>query len=274
MLIQRWQCLHSPDWKTGPGTWSQTNRVLLIRLLEVRVACQLSETCTSAEIGRKVWHLSVRPPPKLTLMNRITGISSGKSHLLLVSSNGRVFSVASSAAFPEHGQMGIQGLTWKTRPPGPYDQCYEVPVATKIRKVAAGYYHSLLLDERGQVYAFGDNSSGQCGFDWAPDTEVIWRPTPIRIMPQESLSLDKAPVCRDISSGGNNSFFVVDAFKPNERIPTYEAVFACGRGLGGSLGNGKWSHYQGSPSKVKDLSGLFECRLSQSLVKMQKYLTE
>jgi len=64
------------------------------------------------------------------------------------------------------------------------------------------------------------------------------------------------------------AFFTVDAEKllgqgedPPE-VQDYNHIIAdvwsCGRGLNGGLGNGKWTHVQETPTKVKALSGLFE----------------
>lgn len=36
------------------------------------------------------------------------------------------------------------------------------------------------------------------------------------------------------------------------------STWACGQGIWGALGNGRWTHVQGTPVKIKALSGLFE----------------
>lgn len=35
-------------------------------------------------------------------------------------------------------------------------------------------------------------------------------------------------------------------------------TWACGQGILGTLGTGRWTHVQGTPTKIKSLSGLFE----------------
>jgi hypothetical protein len=64
-----------------------------------------------------------------------------------------------------------------------------------------------------------------------------------------------------------NSFFTVDATRITDtpvqdgRLKTgriVSDVLSCGQGIYGSLGNGRWVHTQGEPTKIKSLSGLFE----------------
>lgn len=47
--------------------------------------------------------------------------------------------------------------------------------AQKIRKITTGARHSLVIDEFNKVYAFGDNSEGQCT---SGGTRIV-NPTPI-----------------------------------------------------------------------------------------------
>lgn len=66
------------------------------------------------------------------------------------------------------------------------------------------------------------------------------------------------PKVKRIEAGGANSYFCVDA----ENIANGKVsadLFSCGTGIFGNLGNGRWTHVQGTPTKVKALSGLFEC---------------
>src|SRR5204863_2675778 len=98
--------------------------------------------------------------PRLRLGEKVTCISSGLEHVLLLTNAGRVFSAASSSEqFPSRGQLGIPGLAWSTRPEGPYDACHEINAlrAFRITNIATGDYHSLVLDKDGRVFVFGDN---------------------------------------------------------------------------------------------------------------------
>ncbi|KAI0419804.1 regulator of chromosome condensation 1/beta-lactamase-inhibitor protein II [Xylaria grammica] len=200
----------------------------------------------------------------------VTNIASGLEHVLLLTSRGRVFSAASSTSgFPSKGQLGIPGLTWTARPQGPYDQPHEILTLKgfKISQIAAGDYHSLALEQDGRVFVFGDNSSGQLGFEVEKEIPFVDGPIPLPFSKMYRGTHEK-PCVTSIAAGGANSFFTVDATRiamPNEdpsgtrdvgRVTS--DVWACGSGIWGSLGNGKWTHVSLGPSKIKALSSLRE----------------
>ena len=206
--------------------------------------------------------------PKLEHAERICSIAAGVEHLLLLTSTGRVFSAAAStSSFPSRGQMGIPGLTWTTRPTGAYDQPHELTTLRgfNIKAVAAGELHSLVLDSEGRVFAFGDNSAGQLGQE--PNSEIPFVDAP-SLLPISRLyaGTSQTAAVTGIAAGGLNSFFTIDATRvaqPGETPSTLLGrvsadVWACGQGILGQLGTGRWSHVQGVPAKVKALSGLFE----------------
>ncbi|KAI9749716.1 MAG: hypothetical protein M4579_006768 [Chaenotheca gracillima] len=200
----------------------------------------------------------------------ISAMSGGLEHVLLLTSNGRVFSAAASGEeFPSKGQLGVPGLTWATRPEGPFDQPHEISTLRgfEIEKVAAGDYHSLVVDREGRVFAFGDNSVGQLGFDYNSEASSIDAPS---LLPIQKLyqGTSLTPKVTEVAAGGVNSFFCVDATRvagQREEAPLQRGLgrvtadtWSCGRGIWGGLGNGRWTHIQGTPTKVKALSGLFE----------------
>lgn len=204
--------------------------------------------------------------PNLGLTEKVTAISGGQEHALLLTNSGRVFSVASSTEnFPSFGQLGIPGLVWSTRPSGPVDTCHEITKLkdSKITQVATGDYHSLALSKDGRIFSFGDNSLGQLGVGYDSSSPFI--DTPVSL-PLEKLYRSKEwlPKVTRIAAGGANSFFTVDAqptLDSNENSSTARDTadtWTCGRGIWGLLGNGKWTHMQDTPIKVKALSGLFE----------------
>lgn len=208
-------------------------------------------------------------PDNLGWSEKVTSIASGAEHLLILTSAGRLFTAASSSEeFPARGQMGIPGLVWTTRPPGAYDQPHEVTTLRgfDITAVAAGDYHSLALDKEGRVFAFGDNSSGQLGFDPSNESNYVDAPS---LLPLQKLyaNTNLAPTVKQIFAGGTNSFFTVDATtiarpgddtKPTLLGRVTADTWASGSGILGTLGNGRWTHVQGVPAKIKALSGLFE----------------
>jgi alpha-tubulin suppressor-like RCC1 family protein len=199
---------------------------------------------------------------------KVSDISSGLEHCLLLTSQGRLFSAASGTEdFPSKGQMGVPGLTWTTRPQGPYDQPHEISTLRgfEIAKIAAGDYHSLAADTMGRVFAFGDNACGQLGFDFNPESPTIDAPS---LLPIDKLykGTNMVPKVTNIAAGGSNSYFTIDATRvagQSEEDPrglgrVTADTWACGQGIWGGLGNGRWTHVQGTPTKIKALSGLFE----------------
>ncbi|KAL1884122.1 hypothetical protein VTK73DRAFT_6791 [Phialemonium thermophilum] len=211
-------------------------------------------------------------PNGLRRGEKIVDISSGLEHCLMLTSKGRVFSAASSTEdFPSKGQLGIPGLSWETRPQGPYDEPHEVAGLRgfDITQIATGDYHSLALDRNGNVFSFGDNSAGQLGFEPDPESPHIDVPSPLpfKILYRGSGLL---PRVTSVAAGGLNSFFTVAAAEaPTETGNRLQGphsasrgviadTWACGEGIHGSLGTGKWTHISNAPSKIKALSNLAE----------------
>lgn len=209
-------------------------------------------------------------PKGLGVTEKVTTISGGLDHVLLLTNSGRVFSAASGTEnFPSRGQLGVPGVTWLTRPEGPYDMCHELTTLKgfEIEKLASGDTHSLVLDKEGRVFAFGDNSSGQLGFDYNSESPYVDTPS---LLPITKLyqGTNQQPKVTGISAGGQNSFFSIDATRvlgPSEdpaEVHTLGRVtadtWACGQGIKGALGNGRWTHIQDGLTKVPTLSGLFE----------------
>ncbi|EMD00348.1 hypothetical protein BAUCODRAFT_30829 [Baudoinia panamericana UAMH 10762] len=215
-------------------------------------------------------------PKDLKSPEKVTSIDGGLEHALLLTSQGRVFSTASSSdSFPTRGQLGIPGLTFLTRPEGPYDQPHEITTLRgfSIAKIACGDYHSLALDRDGRVFSWGDNSSGQLGFDFNAESSIVDAPS---LIPTQKLysGTSQVPSITSIAAGGSNSYITVDATKvaaQTGRLLTEDEAkanrglgrvtadtFAFGAGIYGGLGNSRWTHVQPSPIKIPSLSGLFE----------------
>lgn len=209
--------------------------------------------------------------PQLGWGEKVVDVKSGLEHCLLLTSKGRVFSAAASTEnYPAKGQLGIHGLTWHTRPKGPFDQPHEITdlKGHTIKDIATGDYHSMVLDKDGRVFVFGDNSFGQLGSEMRTDTPYIDEPT---LLPVDKLyaGTNMRPKVTSIAAGGLNSYFTVDATKFQGRgtaevVPAKELgrvaaeVWACGEGIKGNLGNGKWTHISSGPTKIKALSDLNE----------------
>lgn len=196
--------------------------------------------------------------PELGYFETVTDIAAGREHLLVLTSNGRVYSSAAAFIYPSRGQMGIPGLRWKTRPVGkPADILQEITSLSshKISQIAAGDYHSAVLSTTGEVFTFGDNVHGQLGIEYNPETSIYDVPTsltPLTLYPPKSTDAKVT----SIAAGGMNTYLQVDVTAPNNRVSN--EVLSCGTGIYGNLGNGRWTHMQGTPTKIKALSNLYE----------------
>lgn len=222
--------------------------------------------------GKEKLSFRVLTPTGLGRGEKVTDISSGLEHCLMLTSKGRVFSAASSvSSFPSKGQMGIPGLSWETRPRGAYDQAHEVLMLKgyDVDEIATGDYHSVVLDSIGRVFSFGDNTFGQLGF--ASEGRLPQSATPTMV-PLHGLyaSSGLVPKATGIAAGGASTLFTVDADAPlagreaGARAPArrmpggVSELWACGQGVAGTLGTGRWTHVSVAPTKVKALSSLFE----------------
>jgi alpha-tubulin suppressor-like RCC1 family protein len=87
-------------------------------------------------------------------LGRIVTISAGESHSLLLNDQGQVYSFG----FNNYGQLGVGDQENKLVP-----TLIENFEMGRVVNISAGYYHSLVLNDRGQVFGFGYNRYGQLG---------------------------------------------------------------------------------------------------------------
>jgi alpha-tubulin suppressor-like RCC1 family protein len=207
-------------------------------------------------------------PNNLGFWEKVTSIAVGLEHALLATNGWRVYAAAAATQdFPDRGQMGIPGLTWESRPAGPFDQPHEIITLRDwiVTGVAAGDYHSLILDRTGRAASFGDNSSGQLGIGSDESFTAIPHDIPFATLYKGSGQVFKAT---GIAAGGSNSFFMTEATRlaAQKDDPSTSRfigrvssdTWACGSGIAGALGNGRWTHVQRLPTKIPALSELFE----------------
>jgi alpha-tubulin suppressor-like RCC1 family protein len=88
----------------------------------------------------------------------VVQIAAGSSHSLALTSTGQLYAFGSN----EFGQLGSADNSGTSNPTPPTQVV--LPGATgPVIQIAAGAFHSLALTSTGQLYAFGQNSSGQLG---------------------------------------------------------------------------------------------------------------
>ncbi|KAF9433115.1 hypothetical protein BGZ76_009868 [Entomortierella beljakovae] len=156
----------------------------------------------------------------------ITSIASGKNHLLMVSSKGRVFGSQDGLSISQIGNPEFR--------------------QSRILEVACGDVHSLARDDEGRCWAWGVNGFGQLGQGvYSHANLILVHPTLIKDIAGEK--------CVKVAAGGNTSYVVISE---NNKFVTK----AAGMGQWGQLGNGTFDHIQGTLVTIKMLSGLTEYR--------------
>jgi alpha-tubulin suppressor-like RCC1 family protein len=84
----------------------------------------------------------------------IVAISAGGYHSLILNDQGQVYAFGQGIC----GQLGLDDDEDRTLP-----TLIECPEMGKIIAISAGQGHSLILNDQGQVYSFGENEFGQLG---------------------------------------------------------------------------------------------------------------
>uniref|UniRef100_A0A672KE29 Probable E3 ubiquitin-protein ligase HERC3 n=1 Tax=Sinocyclocheilus grahami TaxID=75366 RepID=A0A672KE29_SINGR len=139
---------------------------------------------------------------------KIAGVSCGQAHSLAVNEQGQVFAWGAG----EGGQLGL----------GTAEEAVHVPRLIKklcehrISQVMCGNQHCIALSKDGQLFVWGENSSGQLG---------LGKGEPSTLSPQTLKSLCGIPLAQ-ISAGGDHSF----------ALSLSGAVFGWGKNSAGQLG--------------------------------------
>jgi alpha-tubulin suppressor-like RCC1 family protein len=131
---------------------------------------------------------------------RAAAIAAGANHSVCLATDGKVFAFGSD----EFGQCGVRAAATAVGPSSSYssssssssnendDNSEEStvllspmpialpPSAGRIVSVSAGYAHTVLRDERGAVFTFGKNESGQLGLGEATAADAADVPCPTR----------------------------------------------------------------------------------------------
>ena len=88
------------------------------------------------------------------IRSSIKDISAGEYFSLALDTNGNIWSWGDNSS----GQLGNNSTTKGNNP-----QKIETELNTKFKDISAGYNFSLALDIEGNIWSWGDNSSGQLG---------------------------------------------------------------------------------------------------------------
>ncbi|KAI8611389.1 regulator of chromosome condensation 1/beta-lactamase-inhibitor protein II [Chytriomyces sp. MP71] len=182
---------------------------------------------------------------KVKSRERITSISSGESHLLALSSTGKVYALATNSAGNKYGQLGLPA-TSKTNPS---TVLAPIPSLASIKtaQIAAGATFNTIRTTDGHVYTWGNNRYGQLATA-AKNGDVPCRAEAAKV---DALKTDAGRRCVQIVAGGETSMMVLEGADSCE-------VWSVGMGQWGQLGNGNFVHMSNTPVKVATLSNLRE----------------
>lgn len=258
-----------------------------------QVFCRGDSLLLFSETNQKLYWLKGKDvvPIKVNFSQRwrerISSLGMGEDHMVLLTNKGNVFTGGSN----RFGQLG-QGVTTETKRRNDYvlnakmpsrehverllggapnlhnpsHEGQEEPIGEKVQQkidntlifkeiksdakiaqVACGANHTLLRTEDGRVLAFGSNESLQLAMGpFDPDKMIV--PTPVEITTLWPGGVKPtASRVSHVAAGPNTSYFVIEEAKSTK-------LMAAGLGLNGQLGNGSWTHLQGTPTKVPFLS--------------------
>ena len=159
---------------------------------------------------------------------KITAIACGSGHSIAIDENGNVWAWGNNLM----RQLGNGSTTDSSTPIN-----ISAPVASpinnvKITDITCGQYHNMAIDENGNVWAWGRNTSGQLGL--GDTTTVVNRPTKVTALSDVDV---KAITC------GQSTSFALDASGK---------VLSWGNNPFGILGNGTSSGNTSWPGYVID----------------------
>ena len=107
---------------------------------------------------------SLKLGPQINVGVKVTGLSCGTDHVLLLAANGDTYSLGLGS----RGQLGHGDVLPRK------DPCLiEALAGIAVREVAVGSWHSLALSEYGDVYSWGWNEHGQLGHSTEANTPVV-----------------------------------------------------------------------------------------------------
>uniref|UniRef100_A0A3Q1GUS9 HECT and RLD domain containing E3 ubiquitin protein ligase 3 n=1 Tax=Acanthochromis polyacanthus TaxID=80966 RepID=A0A3Q1GUS9_9TELE len=167
-------------------------------------------TCGSNSCGQ-LGHDKAGTSPELVGAldtQKITMVSCGRAHSMAVNEQGQVFAWGAS----EGGQLGLGTMEAAVRIPRLVKRLCD----HRISQVMCGNQHCIALSRDGELFTWGQNSSGQLG---------LGKGEPSKLSPHPLKSLAGIPLAQ-ITAGGDHSF----------ALSLSGAVFGWGKNRAGQLG--------------------------------------
>ncbi len=161
---------------------------------------------------------------KETGLGKVTQIAAGVYHTVALDDEGNVWTWGSN----RNGQLGDGTTEYKSKPVAVSKETGLV----KVTQIAAGVYHTVALDDEGNVWTWGDNYFGQLGDD-TRQNEKKPKKTTLEKVKKIAAGYDHTAV---IDEEGN--------------------VWTWGYNLYGQLGDGTLDRIKGNPVAVSKETGL------------------
>ncbi|BAK17762.1 alpha-tubulin suppressor [Solibacillus silvestris StLB046] len=155
----------------------------------------------------------------------IKAIAAGSNHTVALDRNGEVWTWGRN----NQGQLGYTTANSFSNLPAKV-----TGITSKIIAISAGEYHTLAVDENGQVWAWGRNDYGQIGTDCNP-------------------ALAHVQVC-----GVSGIIAVAAGDNHSVALKSDGTVWAWGRNTVGQLGNGETTDINTNPTAVPGLSNIVD----------------
>ena len=133
----------------------------------------------------------------VSLRRGISKVALGSEHTLLLNFNCEIFSLGDNS----YGQLGLGDNTKRTQ--ASVVDFFLDRDDLKVIDVACGGYFSAVICDNGEVFCWGDSSSGQCGIGTTKQTNI-----PVRVLFNEENDVDEdSNNCNsDTSSTSSNCF--------------------------------------------------------------------
>lgn len=222
---------------------------------------------------------------KLDALNgeKVEQVSAGKSHLLILSSKGKLYGTITSSHFENKGQFGLPKYSpYEKSPSIVVNEIYDLAninnelVTTKEGKfirqrtfatIASGENFNIACEANGSIWAWGANAFGQCGKDITSPDDV--QPVPrlaytlseLEKLVKYSLPKNGAGFkysVKDVFASNETSFIRMESTNEEDPSKNQELLLSFGAGLLGQLGQSKYMHVASVPSVLKSLVGLTE----------------
>lgn len=212
----------------------------------------------------------------LSIPEKIQDMALGDNHLLLLTNQGKVFN-AKVCSGKNYGQFGLpsQSPYNDNVPSLPLNEAFEMTMLNNemvidnsgtrtirpriFTSIASGKFHNLASDSKGNVWSWGQNSYGQCGFDVSYTNDI--QPVPKMafsksdllyhcnqvIKPEDGLIITKLYA--------NNESSILQLYSPGA---AKSVVLSLGNGIKGQLGINRFMHVASRPQIIKSIIDLGE----------------